>query len=151
MTSAPEVAVGAVVLRDSEILLVRRGHGPAAGEWSVPGGRVRFGEGLHEAVVREVREETGIEVLVERFLGWVERIGRPAGGDPHHFVILDFACVLLDEDQDPHAGDDAAEAAWVPLGELDGMALVAGLLDFLLETGVLPATDTVDLGVEPPA
>ncbi len=152
MTATPEVAIGAVVLRDGELLLVRRGHGPAAGEWSVPGGRVRFGEGLHEAVVREVREETGIDVVVERFLGWVERIrdAEPEGEGAHHFVILDFACVLLDEDQEPIADDDAAEAAWVPFGELDGMALVAGLLDFLLETGVLPSTDTVDLGVEPP-
>jgi 8-oxo-dGTP diphosphatase len=142
--NGPEVAVGGVVVRDDALLLVRRGHGPAAGEWSVPGGRVHPGEGLHEAVVREVKEETGLDVVVDRFLGWVERID-----DEHHFVILDFACVALEDAQAPAAGDDAAEAAWVDVSELDGLALVAGLLDFLLETGCVPRTDTVDLGVEP--
>ncbi len=144
MSGAPEVAVGGVVVHDDALLLIRRGHGPAAGEWSVPGGRVHAGEGLHEAVVREVREETGVDVVVDRFLGWVERID-----DEHHFVILDFGCVPLDDDQPLTAGDDAAEAAWVGFDDLDGMALVAGLLDFLLETGCIPRTDTVDLGVEP--
>ena len=140
----PEVAIGGVVVHDDALLLVRRGHGPAAGEWSVPGGRVHVGEGLHEAVVREVQEETGLDVVVDRFLGWVERIG-----DEHHFVILDFACVPLDGDQPIIAGDDAAEAAWVDFADLDGLALVAGLLDFLLETGCVPRAETVDLGVDP--
>ena len=145
MTNVVEVAVGAVALRDNELLLVRRGRGPAAGEWSVPGGRVQVGEELHEAVVREVAEETGIEVVVERFLGWVERIG-----DTHHFVILDFAVSVLDPAQTPVAGDDAAEVAWVSLAELDGMHLVDGLLEFLVDHDILEPAETVDLGVEPP-
>ena len=145
MTPAVEVAVGAVAVRDDELLLVRRGQGPAAGEWSVPGGRVQVGEELHEAVVREVTEETGLEVVVDRFLGWVERIG-----ETHHFVILDFVVTPLDPGQAPVAGDDAAEAVWVPLSELDGLHLVDGLLDFLVDHGVIHPTETVDLGVEPP-
>jgi 8-oxo-dGTP diphosphatase len=141
--SKPEVAVGAVALHDERILLVRRGHGPAAGEWSVPGGRVEVGETLHEAVVREVAEETGLEVVVERFLGWVERIGADlgAGGPEYHFVILDFLVDLLDPDQAPVAGDDAAEVAWVPIGDLGQRRLVAGLLDFLDDTGVIEPRD----------
>jgi 8-oxo-dGTP diphosphatase len=145
VTDVVEVAVGAVALRDDELLLVRRGRGPAAGEWSVPGGRVQVGEELHEAVVREVSEETGVEVVVERFLGWVERIG-----DGHHFVILDFAVSVLDPAQVPVAGDDAAEVAWVSLSELDGMHLVDGLLDFLVDHEILEPAEAVDLGVEPP-
>lgn len=145
MSDVVEVAVGAVALRDNEVLLVRRGRGPAAGEWSVPGGRVQVGEELHEAVVREVAEETGIEVVVERFLGWVERIG-----DARHFVILDFAVSVLDPVQTPVAGDDAAEVAWVSLAELDGMHLVDGLLEFLVDHHILESTEAVDLGVEPP-
>ena len=145
MTDVVEVAVGAVALRDDELLLVRRGRGPAAGEWSVPGGRVHVGEELHEAVVREVAEETGIEVIVERFLGWVERIG--AG---HHFVILDFAVSVLDPGQSPVAGDDAVEVAWVSLADLDGMQLVEGLLEFLVDHEILEGAEAVDLGVEPP-
>ena len=147
MSEHPEVAVGAVVTRAGQLLLVRRGHGPAAGEWSVPGGRVRLGEGLHEAVVRETREETGLDVVVERFLGWVERID--GGADPHHFVILDFACAPLDPEQPVVAGDDAADAGWVDLDDLDGVPLVDGLLDFLLEVGVLRSTEAVDLGLDP--
>lgn len=128
----PEVAVGAVAVLDDCLLVVRRGHGPGAGEWSVPGGRVEAGETLHEAVVREVWEETGVEVVVDRFLGWVERLG-----DDHHFVILDFVVGLLDPDAVPVAGDDAAEVAWVPLHELSEIRLVAGLHEFLTETGII--------------
>jgi 8-oxo-dGTP diphosphatase len=128
----PEVAVGAVAVLDDCLLVIRRGHGPGAGEWSVPGGRVEAGETLHEAIVREVWEETGIEVVVDRFLGWVERLG-----DDHHFVILDFVVGLLDPDAVPVAGDDAAEVAWVPLHELSEIRLVAGLHEFLTETGII--------------
>jgi ADP-ribose pyrophosphatase YjhB (NUDIX family) len=139
--SGPQVAVGAVAVHDDRILLVRRGHGPAAGEWSVPGGRVETGETLHEAVVRETAEETGLEVVVDRFLGWVERIGPDdptagGAGPAFHFVILDFMVDVLDPDRPPVAGDDAAEVAWVPIPDLPGMRLVAGLLDFLDDTGI---------------
>jgi 8-oxo-dGTP diphosphatase len=133
MTSrTPELAVGAVAVRDDSLLLIRRGRGPAAGEWSVPGGRVELDETLHVALVREVFEETGLEVVVDRFLGWVERIG-----EQFHFVILDFAVTVLDPSVEPVAGDDAAEVAWVPLHELSELRLVDGLYDFLSDVGVL--------------
>jgi 8-oxo-dGTP diphosphatase len=124
----PEVCVGAVAVHDRRLLLVRRGHGPAAGEWSVPGGRVERGETLFEAVVRELVEETGLEGVCDRFVGWVERID-----DEHHFVILDFAVTVLDSASVPVAGDDAAEVAWVPLVELSDYRLVDGLVEFLRE------------------
>ncbi len=142
-------AVGAIVLRDREILLVRRGRGPGVGEWSVPGGRVRHGEELHEAVVREVGEETGLEVVVDRFVGWVERIG--AEPEPYHFVILDFLGSLLDPRQEPTAGDDAAEVAWFALDGLDGVNLVEGLLEFLVDHGIVDPAHPVDLGCRPRA
>lgn len=130
--TAPQVAVGAVAIDGERILLIRRGSGPAAGTWSVPGGRVELGETLHEAVVREVAEETGLKVVVERFLGWVERID-----DDEHFVILDFVVTALEPDAAPVAGDDAVEALWLPLDDLGAQVLAPGLLDFLEETGVL--------------
>jgi ADP-ribose pyrophosphatase YjhB (NUDIX family) len=111
-----EVAVGGVAIRDDEVLLVQREHGPAAGAWSLPGGRVEFGEDLSEALVREMAEETGLEVVVEGFLGWVERIGDDP--EPFHFVILDFRVHVFDPDADPVAGDDASEVRWVPVAEL---------------------------------
>lgn len=133
LVGRPEVCVGAVVVDDDRLLLVRRGHGPAAGEWSVPGGRVEAGETLAEAVVREVGEETGIEVVCEQMLGWVERIS-----DDHHFVILDFRAQLLGTGEgDPVAGDDADEAAWVPLHEVAELNLVEGLAEFLNDHGIL--------------
>jgi 8-oxo-dGTP diphosphatase len=120
-----ELCVGAVVVADGRLLLVRRGRPPGLGQWSVPGGRVEAGERLADAVVRETVEETGIEVACGDLLGWVERID-----EQHHFVILDFACEVVGG-SDPVAGDDASEARWVPLGEVPGLPLVAGLLAFL--------------------
>lgn len=135
MSDRPEVAVGVVAVDHERLLLVRRGHGPGAGLWSVPGGRVEAGEMLHEAVVREAMEETGLEVVVDRFLGYVERFGdEPA---PYHFVILDFAVTVLDPEQPPVAGDDAAEALWVPFEDVPELRLVDGLYDFLTEHEIL--------------
>lgn len=129
--SRPEVCVGAVVVVEDRLLLIRRGHGPAAGEWSIPGGRVEAGETLAEAVVRELLEEAGVEGVCGELLGWVERID-----DEHHFVILDFTCTLLD-DRVPVAGDDAAEVAWVPLADVAEHRLVEGLAEFLHDKGVI--------------
>lgn len=127
----PIVAVGAVVVDHDRLLLVRRGHGPAAGTWSVPGGRVEAGETLAEAVTRELREETNLEGVCGPLLGWVERFDVE-----EHFVILDFEVTLVGDDQ-PVAGDDAAEAAWVELHEVSDMALVDGLAEFLHDHGII--------------
>ena len=123
--------MGAVVVSDERLLVIRRGRGPAQGQWSVPGGRVEAGETLAEAVVRELREETGIAGVCAELMGWVERIG-----DDYHYVILDFRVVALDY-ADPVAGDDAAEAAWVPLHEVAELNLVDGLAEFLADNGVI--------------
>jgi mutator protein MutT len=130
----PEVCVGAVAVIDDRLLLIRRGHGPAAGEWSLPGGRVEGGETLAEAVVRELAEETGLEAVCDDLVGWVERIG-----DDHHFVILDFLVTVLDGPEKlPQAGADAAEAAWVALDEVARLRLTEGLAEFLHEHGIVP-------------
>jgi len=128
----PELCVGAVAVDEDRLLLVRRGHGPAAGWWSVPGGRVEVGETLAEAVVRELAEETGLEGVCGDLVGWVERIG-----DDFHYVILDFAVTVL-EPRPPVAGGDAAEAAWVPVPEVTDRQLVEGLAEFLHDHGILP-------------
>jgi ADP-ribose pyrophosphatase YjhB (NUDIX family) len=130
-----EVAVGAVVRRGDEILLVRRGRGAGVGRWSLPGGRVEFGEPVTAAVAREVVEETGVEIEVGDFLGWVERIG----SDPfdYHYVILDFAAAPRRPEAEVRAGDDADDAAWFPCAALADVDLVAGLYEFLTETGAL--------------
>ena len=127
----PEVAVGAVCTHMEQLLLIRRARGAAQGQWSVPGGHVEWGETLHEAVVRETYEETGLEVVVDRYLGWVERIQ-----DPYHYVIMDFAVTMLEPSTTPVAGDDAAEVAWVSFADVSDLDLVAGLYEFLRDVKV---------------
>ena len=127
----PSVCVGAVAVDDGRLLLVRRGHEPGLGSWSVPGGRVEPGETVQEAVVRELLEETGIEGVCTGFVGVTERIG-----DDHHFVILDYAVEVL-APAPPAAGSDALEARWVSLVDVGEMDLVDGLAEFLHEHGVI--------------
>ncbi|MDQ3384408.1 MAG: NUDIX hydrolase [Actinomycetota bacterium] len=139
----PEVCVGAVVVDGDRLLLVRRGRAPAAGEWSIPGGRVEAGELLAEAVVRELKEETGIDGVCGPLLAWVELVG-----EDHHFVVLDFTVRPL-PGQDPVAGDDAAEAAWVRLDEVAELGLVAGLAEVLVDHGVLPPSPSTGCSPSP--
>jgi 8-oxo-dGTP diphosphatase len=130
--NAPQVCVGAIAVDADRLLVIRRGHGPAAGSWSVPGGRVEPGELLAEAVVRELLEETGVEGVCGELIGWAERFD-----EGEHYVILDFAVSLL-EGTEPVAGDDAAEARWVPLADVAELNLVPGLAMFLHEHGIIP-------------
>jgi 8-oxo-dGTP diphosphatase len=130
-TARPQLCVGAVAVDSDRLLLIRRATPPEAGRWSLPGGRVEHGETMAEAVVREVSEEAGLEVVCDRLIGWVERIG-PAG----HYVIVDFAVIVMGS-HDLRAGTDASEALWVPLWEVPETDLVEGLLDFLADHGIV--------------
>lgn len=127
--------MGAVVRRGDEILLVRRGRGAGVGRWSLPGGRVEFGETLVAAVAREVTEETGVEVEVGDFIGWVERMGTEPFA--YHYVILDFAATPRRPEAPVQPGDDADDAAWCRCGDLEHLDLVPGLMEFLTDTGSL--------------
>ena len=130
----PEICVGAVAVDGDRILLVRRGTEPGMGRWSLPGGRVEAGEAVAAAVLRELREETGLNGVCGPVVGWVEQMSVD-----HHFVILDFRVTILD-DGPPIAGSDADEAAWVDLASLDGVHLVDGLASFLVEHDVVPGS-----------
>ncbi|MGH9305267.1 MAG: NUDIX hydrolase [Acidimicrobiales bacterium] len=127
----PQVCVGGIVRDGDSLLMVRRGHGPAAGRWSLPGGRLESGETLAEAAVRELLEETGIEAVCDELIGWVETIS-----ESYHYVILDFAMTVLGP-VEPTAGDDATEAAWVPLGDVADLDLVDGLAEFLSDHAII--------------
>lgn len=127
---APVVCVGAVAIDDGNLLLIRRRNEPGLGEWSVPGGRMEPGETIQEAVVRELREETGIEGVCTGLIGVAESIG-----PNHHHVILDYAVEVLPADA--IAASDALEARWVPLADVAELDLVEGLAEFLHEHGIL--------------
>jgi ADP-ribose pyrophosphatase YjhB (NUDIX family) len=121
------------VIRDDagRLLLIKRGHEPGKGLWSIPGGRVEAGEPDAAAVVREVREETGLVVVPGRLIGTVRR---PASGDGV-FDIRDYAAAVTGGALVP--GDDADDAVWAGPAELDTLPLTAGLLDTLRSWGVV--------------
>ncbi len=124
--------VGAVI-RDDEgrLLLIKRGHDPGAGLWSLPGGRIEPGETGTQALVREMREETGLTVKVGRLLGTVSRPGLV--GDV--IDISDYEATIITGRLTP--GDDAADARWVDAADLESMPVTDGLVEALTDWGVL--------------
>jgi 8-oxo-dGTP diphosphatase len=115
---APVVGVGGVVVRDGRALIIKRAHEPRRGEWSIPGGTVELGEPLTDAVRRELREETGLEVIVGPVIEMFDRIHRDGDGRiRYHFVIIDYLCEA--PEGDPVAGTDALDVAWVSAGDLE--------------------------------
>jgi len=124
-TARPTIAVAAIVLDDNErVLLIRRATAPNAGKWSIPGGKLKYGETLHEACTREVREETGIAITPGTLVDVVEHIS-----EGFHYVILDFAAhPEVGSARQPVAAGDVEEACWVGLDELDGYDTTDGLL-----------------------
>ena len=118
------------MISHDRLLMVKRGHEPNKGLWTVPGGRVERGESLEDAVKREIREETGLSVEVGKLAGHLEYIG------DHHLVILDFLARPAD-DSEPLAGDDAEEVRWVPLEEVATLDCTPRFVEHLTEWGVL--------------
>ena len=91
----PLVGVGAVILDQGRVVLVKRGQPPLAGEWSIPGGRLETGETMREGVLREAREETGLTVEPAELLGVYDRLLRDEGGRIlYHYVLIDFLCLF---------------------------------------------------------
>ncbi len=112
--STPRLAVGAVVLKDACVLLVRRARAPLAGEWSLPGGVVELGETLRQAIVREIDEETGLTVEPLAVLDTVEKIHRDSTGRvQYHYVLVEFLCAVLQGKLRP--ASDAADAHWAKI------------------------------------
>lgn len=123
--STPSVAVGAFIFdRDGRVLLVERGRPPAEGLWSVPGGKLEMNETLAQAVAREVREETGLTVVVGGLACVVERMS-----EGYHYVILDYLARVIGGELTP--GSDVRNARWVTSDDLPTMALTDGLLTLL--------------------
>lgn len=116
--SHPVVGVGAVIVRDGKALIIKRAHEPRKGEWSLPGGLLELGESLIDAVRREIKEETNLEVVVGPVIETFDRVHRDADGRiRYHFVIVDFVC--WPAGGEATAGSDAEALAWVTSGEID--------------------------------
>jgi 8-oxo-dGTP diphosphatase len=124
---APRVGVGAVVVQDGRILLVRRGQEPMKGRWSIPGGLLELGEALQDGVVREVREETGLEVEPLELVELLDRIHRektPEGTRiRYHYVIADYLCRV--NGGELRASSDAEEVRWVERAEWNSHSALA--------------------------
>lgn len=129
--SEPRIGVGAIAFDDDgRVLLVRRGRPPGQGLWTVPGGKLRLGEGLEEACAREVAEETGLTAEVRDLVAVVERVLRGEDGAvEYHYVIHDYRVRIRGGPL--AAGDDADAARWVAWDELAALPLTDGLLEVL--------------------
>jgi len=114
----PLVGVGAVIIGEDRVILIRRGKEPGYGKWSIPGGAVKLGESLREALVREVREETGLEVEVGPMLEVLDRIVKDNRGRvAYHYVLVDYVCSVCGGRLIPDT--DALEVCWVSKDELE--------------------------------
>ena len=108
---SPLVGVGAIIIEDGRVLLVKRGHPPLEGEWSIPGGVLELGETLREGAVREAIEETCLIVEPTELLGVYDRVLRDDSGRTlYHYVLVDFLCRRINGEA--RAADDADEVRW---------------------------------------
>jgi 8-oxo-dGTP diphosphatase len=122
----PYLAVSAAIFRDGRVLLVRRARPPAHGLYTLPGGGVELGETLEEAIIREVREETALEVRPVALAGYRQAIARDAKGDvERHFVILPFAARWISGEVS--LNEELAEAHWLLPDDLAGLTTTEGL------------------------
>src|SRR5262245_11299947 len=116
--AAPVVGVGAVIVRDGKALIIKRAHEPRKGEWSLPGGLLELGESLIDAVKREIKEETSLDIEVGQVIETFDRVHRDEEGRiRYHFVIIDYVC--WPTGGEATAGSDAEGVAWVRADEID--------------------------------
>jgi len=129
----PQLAVSAAIFRDDKILLVRRARAPAKGFYSLPGGRVEFGESLHAALHREVKEETGLQIEIIGLAAWREVL--PGGSGGGHYLIMSFAArwaggeVVLNEELD--------DFKWLVPDALDDLKLTSDLQEVIRSAHLL--------------
>jgi 8-oxo-dGTP diphosphatase len=123
----PQLAVSAAIFRDDKILLVRRARSPAKGFYSLPGGRVEFGEALHTALHREVREETALQIEIVGLSGWREAL--PGGSGRGHYLIMSFAARWISGE--PVLNEELDDFRWLAPDATGDLRLTDGLLEII--------------------
>ena len=132
----PQLAVSAAIFREGKVLLVRRARSPAKGFYSLPGGRVEFGESLHQALAREVDEETGLQIEIVALAGWREVL--PAAAGAGHYLIMSFAARWVA--REPALNDELDDYRWIApeaLPSLGELRLTGGLEEVIQSAGRL--------------
>jgi len=131
----PLVGVGALVRKGEDFLLVKRMHEPSRGLWSIPGGLVDLGEAVEEAAGREVEEETGVRIAIERLLDVIDNVVRDEGGRvKYHYVLVDYLARPLSHEV--RAGSDVIEARWVNAKDLEKYELTKTVRRLLERVGI---------------
>ena len=125
--SRPQLAISAAVFRDGKILLVRRARSPGKGIYSLPGGRVEFGETLHTALHREVAEETSLKIEIGDLAAWREVVPTAEGGG--HYVILSFAARWIAGE--PALNEELDDWQWLAPEALGQLKMTEGLQDVI--------------------
>ena len=120
----PQLAVSAVIFREGKVLLLKRAKSPGHGFWSLPGGRVEFGESLHIALAREVDEEAGLKIDIVALAGWREVLPG-AGGSGGHYLIMSFAARWVANE--PRLNEEHDDFKWVEPGRFGDLKLTGGL------------------------
>lgn len=126
--SHPQLAVSAAIFRDGKILLVRRARSPAKGFYSLPGGRVEFGESLHTALHREVDEETALKIEIVDLAGWREVLPGTRGGSGH-YLIMSFAARWISGEAD--LNEELDDFRWLTPDGLGDLKLTGGLQEII--------------------
>jgi 8-oxo-dGTP diphosphatase len=134
----PFIGVGAIIVEAGRVVLVKRGHPPLSGEWSIPGGVLEVGEMLREAAIREAWEETGLEVEPGEVLGVFDRVVREGERVRYHYVLIDFLCRRVSGEL--RAGSDADEVRWFEPGEVPSLNLAKDTAD-VIQKGLESAQD----------
>jgi mutator protein MutT len=129
---SPLVGVGAIIIEGDRVALVKRGHAPLQGRWSIPGGVLEIGETLRKAAIREAREETGLTIEPGELLGVFERVQPDEYGRmKYHYVLIDFLCRRVSGELT--AGDDAEDVRWFRRDDLARLELARETEEVILK------------------
>lgn len=128
----PVVGIGAVIIKDDKIALIKRGNEPSKGKWTIPGGLVELGESLEAAVIRETKEETLLDIENPQLIGVVDNVDLDEQGKvKYHYVIIDYLVHV--KAGNIQAASDAEELRWVPFGEVENYNLTSSFRIFFRE------------------